>query len=65
MRTDRARVGQGQPDLKAEPRGGGIQRINLQRVVLLGDDDAGIILNGDAIPSPLVGSEASKARSRG
>jgi hypothetical protein len=45
MRTDGAGIGQGQADLKAETGGGIIQRNNLQRVVLLGDDDAGIIIN--------------------
>ena len=45
MRTDGAGIGQGQADLKAEIGGGIIQRENLQRVVLLGDDDAGFIIN--------------------
>ena len=45
MRTDGAGIGQGQADLKAEIGGGIIQRKNLQRVVLPGDDDAGIIIN--------------------
>ena len=44
MRTDGAGIGQRQPDLKAEMRCGIIQRKNLQRVVLLGDDDAGIVV---------------------
>jgi hypothetical protein len=42
MRTDGAGIGEWQTDLKAELRCGIIQRVNLQRVVLLGDDDAGI-----------------------
>src|SRR6266851_4818190 len=45
IRTDGAGIGQGQADLKAEMGGCIIQRKNLQRVVLLGDDDAGIIVN--------------------
>ena len=45
MRTDGAGIGQGQADLKAEIGGGIIQRKNLQRVVLLDDDDAGFIIN--------------------
>jgi hypothetical protein len=45
MRTDGAGIGQGQADLKAEFGGGIIQRKNLQRVVLPGDDDAGFIVN--------------------
>ena len=40
IRTDGAGIGQRQTDLKAEPRGRIVQRVNLQRVVLLGDDDA-------------------------
>ncbi len=46
MRTDRPRIGQRQADLKPETRGGIVQRVNLQRVVLLGDDDGGIVLPG-------------------
>ena len=44
MRTDRPRVGERQTDLEAETGGSIIQRVNLQRVVLLGDDDGGITL---------------------
>ena len=44
MRTDGAGIGEWQTDLKSELGCGIIQRVNLQRVVLLGDDDAGIIV---------------------
>ena len=40
-RADGAGIGERQADLKAETRGGIVQRENLQRVVLLGDDNAG------------------------
>jgi hypothetical protein len=40
VRADRAGIGQRQAGLKAETGGGIIQRGNLQRVVLLCDDDA-------------------------
>ena len=40
VRTDRAGIGQRQADIEAEMGCGIIQRGNLQRVVLLGDDDA-------------------------
>ena len=42
--TDRPRVGQRQADLEPEPRRGIVHRIDLQRVVLLGDDDGGIVV---------------------
>ena len=44
LRTDGAGIGQRQADLKAETRGQVIQRGNLQRVVLFGDDNAGNIV---------------------
>jgi len=44
VRADRAGIGQRQADFKAETRCGVIQRINLQRVVLLCDDDAWLIV---------------------
>ena len=40
LRTDGAGIGEWQAWLKAEPRGGIIQRGNQQRIVLFGDDDA-------------------------
>ena len=43
MRTDGAGIGQRQADLQTEIGCGVIQRGNLQRVILPGDDDAGII----------------------
>ena len=42
VRTDRAGIGERQADFEAEFGGGIVQRGNLQRVVLLGDDDAGL-----------------------
>jgi hypothetical protein len=44
LRTDRPRIGERQADLEAEACGGIVQRINLQRVVLLGDDDIEIVV---------------------
>lgn len=41
MRADRAGVGERQADFKTETRGNVIERRNLQRVVLPGDDNAG------------------------
>ena len=43
IRTDRPRIGQGQANLEAKTGSGIIERMDLQRVVLLGDDDAGMI----------------------
>ena len=43
LRTDGAGIGERQADLKTETGRGIIQRGNLQRVVLLGNDDARII----------------------
>ena len=43
LRTDRAGIGERQADFEAKTRGGVIQRRNLQRVVLPGDDNAGRI----------------------
>jgi len=43
LRADGAGVGERQADLKPEMGRGIIERGNLQRVVLFGDDDAGII----------------------
>jgi hypothetical protein len=43
MWTYGPRIGQRQADLEAEIGGGIIQRIDLQRVVLLGDDDARVV----------------------
>ena len=48
LRTDGAGVGERQADLKAEARGRVVERKNLQRVVLLGDDDAGYAFCLDA-----------------
>jgi hypothetical protein len=48
MRANRPRIGQRQTDLEAEIGGGIIQRVDLQHVVLLGDDDAGVVL-GDIL----------------
>ena len=45
LRTDGAGIGKRQADLKAEGSGRVVERKNLQRVVLLGDDDAWIIAN--------------------
>ena len=44
LRTDGAGIGERQADIEAEPRGRIVERKNLQRVVLLGDDDAGIVV---------------------
>ena len=41
FRTDGAGIGERQADLEAETRRGIIERIDLQRVVLFGDDDGG------------------------
>ena len=42
LRADRPRIGKRQADLKTETRGGLVQRKNLQRIVLLGDDNTEI-----------------------
>ena len=42
LRTDGAGIGERQAYIKTEPRGRVVERKNLQCVVLLGDDDAGI-----------------------
>jgi hypothetical protein len=59
MRADRPRIGQRQADLETKTGGGIIQRVDLQRIVLLGDDDAGdlvwIMVRLSPVPSPLVG----------
>ena len=44
LRTDGARIGERQADIETEPRGRIVERKNLQRVVLPGDDDAGKII---------------------
>jgi hypothetical protein len=54
LRADSSRIGERQADLKAKTRGRVVKRKNLQRIVLPGDDNAGIIANG-VIPSPFVG----------
>ena len=43
VRADRAGIGQRQADLKSETGRGIVQRGNLQRVVLLCDDDTGLV----------------------
>src|SRR3979411_2334246 len=50
LRTDGAGIGEWQAWLKAEPRGGIIQRGNQQRIVLFGDDDAWVSRRGVAAP---------------
>jgi len=68
MRTDRACIGQRQADLKAETGGGIIQRVNLQRVVLLGDDDAwfvvGVILTRRGVRAPELAFDAVDGQAR-
>ena len=44
LRTDGAGIGQRQAYIQAEMGCGVIQRGNLQRIVLLGDDDTGIVV---------------------
>ena len=44
LRADGAGIGERQADIEAETRGRVVERKNLQRVVLLGDDDAGFII---------------------
>ena len=59
MRTDGAGIGERHADRKVLARGGIVERVDLQRVVLLDDDDAGSIARAMAldssVPSPLVG----------
>ena len=43
MRTDGAGIGQRQAHIKAETRSRVVERKNLQRIVLLGNNNAGII----------------------
>ena len=43
LRTDGAGIGERQIYFQAETRGGVVEGENLQRIVLLGDDDTGII----------------------
>jgi hypothetical protein len=51
VRADGAGIGERQTDIEAETRGRVVKRKYLQRIVLLGDDNAGFAV----IPSPLVG----------
>ncbi len=44
LRTDGAGVGERQADDKPQTCGGIIERENLQRIVQLGDDDAGLVI---------------------
>ena len=59
--ADGAGIGERQADLEAGPRREIVERIDLQRVVLLGDDDGGgvardLSLRGSVcVPSPLAG----------
>ncbi len=55
MRADGAGIGERQADLKTKTRGRVVERKNLQRIVLLGDDNAGI-----ASPEFLAGIIASQ-----
>ena len=50
VRTDGAGIGQRQAYIQAEMGCGVIQRGNLQRIVLLGDDNAGISRRGVSAP---------------
>lgn len=43
MRTDGARIGKRQADIQAKARRRIVERDNLQRVVLFGDNDAGLV----------------------
>ena len=45
VRADRAGIGQWQANFKAETRRGVIQRENLQRVVLFGDNNAWLVVS--------------------
>jgi len=45
MRTDGAGIGERQAYFKAERRGRVVQGKNLQRIVVLGDDNAGILIS--------------------
>jgi hypothetical protein len=54
LRTDGAGIGERQADIEAETRGRVVERKNLQRIVLPGDDNAGSFA-GAVVPSPLVG----------
>jgi hypothetical protein len=54
LRADGPGIGERQADLKTKTRGRIVKSKNLQRIVLLSDDNTGIIVNG-VIPSPLVG----------
>ena len=60
MRTDGAGIGQRQADLQTEIGRGIIQRGNLQRIVLPGDDDAGMIISQRDVAAPFdaVGGQA-------
>ena len=45
LRADGAGIGERQADRQAKARGSVIERGNLQRVVLPGDDDAGLVVS--------------------
>lgn len=45
LRADGAGIGERQADIEAAMRGRIVERVNLQRVVLPGDDDAGLIVS--------------------
>jgi len=64
MRTDGAGIGERQADLQTEIGCGIIQRGNLQRVVLLGDDDAGMIISQRDVAAPLMRSVGRRGSHR-
>ena len=64
VRTDRARVGQRQADLKAEMSRGIIQRGNLQRVVLLCDDNAWLVASRRGAVAPKLALDAVGRQAR-
>jgi len=64
MRTDGTGIGQWQADLKTEMGRGVIQRGNLQRVVLFGDDDAGLFANRYCVAAPKLALDAVGGQAR-
>ena len=64
LRTDGAGVRKRQADLKAEGSGRVVERKNLQRVVLLGDDDAWIIASRYGVVAHALAPDAVDGQAR-
>jgi hypothetical protein len=62
LRADGAGIGERLADLKAETRGRIIEGKNLQRVVLLGDDDAGFFTRTVVAAKPTIDPVDGQAR---